>query len=173
MDDANRTAHLTAIPPGSPSRVSARGTAHPASPHPEQVAAAAARAVLEVAEKLHRMTPDWVVFFREVLGVDGIVRRTFSRPDSLARFECSAEYTRIREMLDDLRRRQQDQPPERHKHRVITVRMPRELHETLKSEADDLRVSINTLCLSKLMKLLDDEGRQQLADGHPRRGLPR
>ena len=125
-----------------------------------------ATAVLQVAERLYAMDPEWVVFFREVLGVDGIVRRTFSDPESLIRFECSPQYARIREMLDSLRSRQQDRPSERESQRVVTVRMPRSLHETLKNEAGLLRVSVNTLCISKLMKLLDERGQQALG-GEP------
>jgi hypothetical protein len=68
----------------------------------------AATAVLQVAERLYSMEPEWVVFFREVLGVDGIVRRTFSDSEGLSRFECSPQYARIREMLDGLRARQND-----------------------------------------------------------------
>lgn len=125
-----------------------------------------ATAILEVAERLYSMKPEWVVFFREVLGVDGIVRRTFPNPDALIRFECSPEYARIREMLDDLRSRQRDEEPaERSAQRVVTVRMPRTLHETLKAEADQMRVSINTLCISKLIKLLDEEERRNLLGG--------
>jgi hypothetical protein len=125
-----------------------------------------ATAILEVAERLYSMKPEWVVFFRELLGVDGIVRRTFPSPDALIRFECSPEYARIREMLDDLRTRQrEDEPTERSTQRVVTVRMPRTLHETLKAEADQMRVSINTLCISKLLKLLDEEERQYLLAG--------
>jgi predicted HicB family RNase H-like nuclease len=122
----------------------------------------AAAAVLEVAERLHSMAPDWLVFFREVLGVDGIVRRTFNNPEALIRFECSPQYARIREMLDELRERQRDRPAEREVQRVITVRMPSSLHETLKAEADEMRVSINALCITKLMKLIDGEGRRDL-----------
>jgi predicted HicB family RNase H-like nuclease len=125
----------------------------------------AARAVLEVAERLHAMGPDWLVFFREVLGVDGIVRRTFSDAESLIRFECSPEYARIRELLDQLRTAQRDLPAERESQRVVTVRMPRSLHETLKAEAGQMRVSINTLCISKLMKLIDAEESRDLAAG--------
>jgi predicted HicB family RNase H-like nuclease len=98
-----------------------------------------------------------------VLGVDGIVRRTFRDADELARFECSPHHARIREMLDDLRNRQRDRPAEREAQRVVTVRMPRSLHETLKAEADQHRVSINTLCISKLLKILDEGGRRDLA----------
>jgi predicted HicB family RNase H-like nuclease len=125
-------------------------------PSPHQAGSPAAAAVLQVAERLYSMDPEWVIFFREVLGVDGIVRRTFSDPDSLARFECSPHYARIREMLDSLRSRQRQEPVERETQRVVTVRMPRSLHESLKAEAGDLRVSINTLCISKLMRSLDE-----------------
>lgn len=130
-------------------------------------AAHGAKAVLQVAERLHSMDPEWVVFFREVLGVDGVVRRTFREPESLVRFECSPEYARIRELLDDLRNRQRDRPAEREAQRVVTVRMPRSLHETLKAEAEEMRVSINSLCISKLLKMLDEGGRRDLKTSRP------
>ena len=88
--------------------------------------------------------------------LDGIVRRTFQTPDSLMRFECSAEYARIREMLDALRQKQHEKTPVREVQRVVTVRMPMSLHETLKAEAQEMNVSINKLCISKLLKLLDE-----------------
>ena len=130
----------------------------------------AAAAVLEVAERLHSMKPEWVVFFREVLGVDGIVRRTFNTPEALVRFECTPHYARIREMLDELREseRERERPADRETQRVVTVRMPSALHETLKAEADQMRVSINTLCISKLMKLIDSEGQRELTAPPPR-----
>lgn len=117
----------------------------------------AATAVLEVAERLYAMNPEWVVFFKEMLGVEGIVRRTFSEPDALMRFECSPQYARVREMLDDLRARQNARQAQRESLRVVTVRMPKSLHETLKSEAEQMQVSVNTLCVAKLMKLLDEQ----------------
>lgn len=119
-------------------------------------------AVLAVAERLYAMKPEWVVFFREVLGVDGIVRRAFPRPKALTRFECSPEYARIREMLDDLRTQQRDQAASRESQRVITVRMPKSLHESLKAEAGKMRISINTLCISKLLKMLDESDSREL-----------
>jgi len=130
----------------------------------EEVAPAAhgATAVLEVAERLYAMKPEWVVFFREVLGVDGLVRRAFRTPDALVRFECSPEYARIREMLDDLRTQQRDLPSERETQRVVTVRMPKSLHESLKAEAEEMKVSVNTLCITKLIKILDEAGRRDM-----------
>lgn len=131
---------------------------------PPRAVPAAARTVLSVAERLHAMNPEWVVFFREVLGIDGIVRRTFSTAEEMRAFECSPEYARIRELLDDLRTRSPAAPADREALRVVTVRMPRSLHETLKEEADALRVSINTLCIAKLMKRLDANERRDLGD---------
>jgi len=124
------------------------------------------------------MNPEWVVFFREILGIDGIVRRSFRTADDMRTFECSPEYARIREMLDDLRQRPAvPTAPDREVQRVVTVRMPRSLHESLKSEAEGMRVSINSLCISKLMKLLDEEERRGLAgartDGGPAPAEPR
>jgi len=133
------------------------------APAPPSSGTHASTAVLQVAERLYAMDPEWVVFFREVLGRGGIVRRTFTEPDALLRFECSPQYARIREMLDSLRSRQQDRPTDREAQRVVTVRMPRSLHETLKNEAGLLRVSVNTLCISKLMKLLDEREQRDLA----------
>ena len=115
-----------------------------------------AQAILEVAERVFADNPEWIIFFREIMGLDGIVRRTFQTPDSLMRFECSAEYARIREMLDALRQKQQEKAPVREVQRVVTVRMPMSLHETLKAEAQEMNVSINKLCISKLLKLLDE-----------------
>lgn len=132
----------------------------------------AATAILQVAERLYSMEPEWVVFFREVLGVEGIVRRTFSDPEALMRFECSPQYARIREMLDGLRARQTGPQAERESQRVVTVRMPKSLHETLKNEAEQMKVSVNSLCISKLMKLLDEQEHSTLARGRTESASP-
>ena len=41
--------------------------------------------VHRVAAELFRQDPDWVTFFREVLGVEGVVRRVFTSPAELAK----------------------------------------------------------------------------------------
>lgn len=145
---------------GSPATAAPAGD--PRAAESGMPATAAAAAVLQVAERLHAMDPEWVVFFREVLGVEGIVRRTFREAKSLVRFECSPEYARIRELLDDLRSRQRDRGKDRESQRVVTVRMPKSLHETLKAEARQLHVSVNSLCISKLIKLLDEQEEEEL-----------
>lgn len=136
----------------------------PILPKPFQHAAAA---VLHTAERLFAMEPEWVVFFREVLGVDGIVSRTFGAGDARMRFECTPQYARIREMLDTLRSRERDRPADREANRVVTVRMPRSLHEALKAEAGDRRMSINTLCIAKLLQALDEGATARADAGEP------
>ncbi|MCA9125325.1 MAG: hypothetical protein KDB11_34360, partial [Planctomycetales bacterium] len=39
--------------------------------------------VCRVASELFRQSPDWVTFFREVLGVEGVARRIFSIPEEM------------------------------------------------------------------------------------------
>lgn len=135
------------------------------SPSSPQSLNHATAAVLQTAERLHAMAPEWVVFFREVLGVDGIVSRTFGTGDARMRFECTPQYARIREMLDSLRSRDRERPSDREANRVVTVRMPRSLHEALKAEAADRRMSINTLCIAKLLRTLEADSPALRSDG--------
>ncbi|MFP6676741.1 MAG: toxin-antitoxin system HicB family antitoxin [Pirellulaceae bacterium] len=111
------------------------------------------REVERVAAALLEQQPDWGIFFREVLGIDGAAYRLFSTNEEMTRFTESEAYIRIQRMLTVLRESstQQAQPPTR----VITVRVPASLHETLRAEARRDGISLNRLCVSRL--LLEDE----------------
>ena len=37
-----------------------------------------------VADSLYRQAPDWVIFFREILGIGGVVRRLFPGREDLS-----------------------------------------------------------------------------------------
>jgi predicted HicB family RNase H-like nuclease len=114
--------------------------------------------VFRIASDLFGQEPDWVTFFREVLGLEGIVRRMYKDPQALAQFEQGEEYLKIQQMLAKLREKGTDSngsPKE--PTRVITVRMPKSLHETLKAEAHEKHTSMNKLCISKLLQMVDDE----------------
>jgi predicted HicB family RNase H-like nuclease len=115
--------------------------------------------VYRVATELYRQDPDWVTFFREVLGLDGLVRRVYSEAEALAEFEQSSEYLQIQQMLAKLRERTIDAANNGSKEptRVITVRMPKSLHEALRAEAHGRQTSMNKLCISKLLQVVDDE----------------
>ena len=113
--------------------------------------------VLEFAESRYRQNPDWVTFFREVLGVDGAARKTFPTYDELSTFEQSEEFDKIQKLLVKLREKRPSADTESEPTRVITVRLPKSMHESLRTEAHDLRTSMNKLCISKLLQVIGEE----------------
>ena len=112
--------------------------------------------VYRVAYELFRQDPDWVTFFREVLGVEGIVRQVFTTPADLVKFEQTHEYSEIQQMVAKLRERSSEPVDSREPTRVITVRLPKSLHESLRAEAHDRKTSMNKLCISKLLQIVDE-----------------
>ena len=110
-----------------------------------------------IAAEMFSHQPDWITFFREVLGVDGLVRRLFPSPEELAAFEKTEEYAEIQAMLNRLRERSAVADNGKEPTRVITVRLPKSLHESLRAEAHDRKTSMNQLCISKLLMVIDAE----------------
>jgi predicted HicB family RNase H-like nuclease len=114
--------------------------------------------VFRIADEIFRQRPSWVTFFREVLGVDGIVRQVYNAPETLSQFEQTSEYQKIQQMLAKLRENDSDLPGgPREPTRVITVRLPKSLHESLRAEAHDRHTSMNKLCISKLLQVVDGD----------------
>jgi hypothetical protein len=109
------------------------------------------------AEELFAERPDWVSFYREVLGVRGLARQAFPSREQYAAFEKSESYKSILRMLTVLREQGPTAMDTGEPTRVITVRMPRSLHESLRNEAFDHRTSMNKLCISKLLQYIDGQ----------------
>ncbi len=123
-----------------------------------------------IALALYQQDPDWVTFFREILGIGGVVRRLFHDDKDLLEFEETTEHAEIQLMLARLRQksnRGETQEPTR----VITVRLPQSLHETLQAEAHLHQTSMNKLCISKLLQVIEDEFTGETRD--PARGAGR
>jgi len=110
-----------------------------------------------IATEMFQHQPDWVAFFREVLGVDGLLRKLFVTPEEFAAFEKTDEYVEIQQMLAKLRERTGSGADGKEPTRVITVRLPKSLHESLRAEAHDRKTSMNQLCISKLLQMIDGE----------------
>ncbi len=104
-----------------------------------------------VAEKT-----DWSTFFGEVLGVNGIVHQMYPDPESRAEFEKTPAYAELQQMLKQLRERNGQRASTQDITRVITVRLPKALHEALKSEAFRRETSMNQLCISKLLLAIEE-----------------
>jgi predicted HicB family RNase H-like nuclease len=113
--------------------------------------------VKRIAEQLFTAVPDWITFYREVLGLRGIVRQTFPTREQLAEFEQTEAHEEILRMLKKLREQGPTAADDAEPTRVITVRLPRSLHEALRVEAHEHRTSMNKLCISKLLKFIDGE----------------
>ena len=114
------------------------------------------RELMRVADELYRQEPDWVSFFREMLGINGVMRTLFTDAESQAAFEQTPEYTKLQQMITSLREREKALPP-KEPTKVITIRLPSSLHDALTTEAYERRTSVNKLCISKLLKLVEED----------------
>jgi predicted HicB family RNase H-like nuclease len=113
----------------------------------------AQRKAREILEKM----PDWATFYREVLGVGGIVRQLYPTPHALMEFEKTSEYAELQSMLAKLREKNKGKTVETEPTKVITVRLPKSLQEALDREANEHGTSVNQLCISKLLQVIDGD----------------
>ena len=112
--------------------------------------------VQRTAEQLYAQQPDWVTFYRETLGLRGMVRHAFPTREALAAFEQTEAYQEILLLLTKLRQQGPLAVDDGEPTRVITVRLPKSMHETLRAEAYEHRTSMNKLCISKLLQMIDN-----------------
>ncbi len=113
--------------------------------------------VKRMADQLFAGGPDWITFYREVLGPRGIVRHTFPTREMFAAFKRTDAYQGILQMLAKLREQGPAALESAEPTRVITVRLPKSLHESLRDEAYEHRTSMNKLCISKLLQFIDGQ----------------
>ena len=115
------------------------------------------QAIQQRAVELFEKDTDWATFFREVLGVNGIVHRTYPTPEARAEFEKTPQHQEIQQMLVKLREKNAEVPVADEPTRVITVRLPKSLHEALRAEAHGRQTSMNQLCISKLLQIIEQQ----------------
>lgn len=107
--------------------------------------------VRRIAIEVFPQTDSWVVFYRAILGADGVARKLFKGIDQIRFWESSPEFLEIQEMVTALRTEDSQKSDGAEPLRMITIRLPASLHEALKVEASDHATSMNKLCLSKLI----------------------
>lgn len=116
------------------------------------------REAVTQALRLSRASRDWETFFKQVMGIDGLIYQLFPTIDERRQFETTSEYVEIQHILAEMRSRPQKRNlPDREKTKMITVRLPESLHTALMQEADDLNTSMNKLCISKLLQIIDKQ----------------
>ena len=111
--------------------------------------------VLRIAIEAFPQSDNWVVIYREILGVEGVVRKLFKTTDELREWESSREFGEVHSYLASLRSEDNGKGDTIEVQRMITVRLPTSMHEALKVESEESGLSINKLCITKLLQKLD------------------
>jgi hypothetical protein len=115
-----------------------------------------AREVLAFAEKRAGEAADWVELSNALFGLGGKATEAFATEKERTAFCKTEEYKRILGLMDGL-------PPPAIKEFIdlaasangaISVRLPRSVHAALLAEAKAEGVSLNQLCVSKLVAQL-------------------
>ncbi len=111
--------------------------------------------IKRLAQDAFSKTGNWVVFYREILGSSGIVRQLFPTVEERRTFEATETYAELQEMLAALRSHDLSKSDATEPERMITIRIPKSLHDALKDESEEMTLSINKLCISKLLQHID------------------
>jgi len=118
--------------------------------------AAKARQVLEFAQHRAEEAKDWVELHNALFGIGGKATELFRTDADRRAFSRTPEYRRILSLFDTL-----PAPPVKEfgellatANGAVSVRLPRSIHAALLAEAKAEGVSLNQLCLSKLVAQL-------------------
>ncbi|TWU07695.1 hypothetical protein [Stieleria varia] len=110
---------------------------------------------LHLAEQAFAQTGSWVVFFREIFGPEGVVRQLFSDITEREKFQSTEPYRQLQEMLAAIRSQDNSKGDASEPERMITIRLPKSLHEALANESEEVKLSINKLCITKLIQSVE------------------
>lgn len=117
---------------------------------------AKARQVLEFAESKAKEVPDWLELHFALFGVEGKATELFPTEAERSAFLRTAEYKRINALMITLPRPKKNEMKElvSNANGAISVRLPRSVHAALLAEAKAEGVSLNQLCVAKLIAQL-------------------
>jgi predicted HicB family RNase H-like nuclease len=91
-----------------------------------------------------------------MLGVSGAVRAWYPEAAEYQKFQKSAQYAELQEMVAALRSQEGSKGDTTEPERMITIRIPKSVHDVLTAEAKEASLSINKLCISKLLQRIED-----------------
>lgn len=112
-----------------------------------------AGAVYSAARSLYETTPHWLVFFREVFGVRGLISEAFATSEERDAFAETMHYADVQSMLQRLRDAGAEGASDsKESTRVITLRIPASMHETIRKEAYERQVSMNRYLIDRLLE---------------------
>lgn len=121
-----------------------------------QQTAAKARQVLEFAESKAKEVSDWLELHFALYGVEGKASQLFPTEAERSAFLRTAEWKRINALMNTLPHPKKKEMRElvSSAHGAISVRLPRSVHAALLAEAKAEGVSLNQLCVAKLVAQL-------------------
>ena len=110
--------------------------------------------ILQEARRLFASRCPWPRFYDAILGPKGLLHQLLTTPEAIAEFVRSPAYKEIQDMLTQLRRKKvRRRGGETIK--ILTVRVPESFHQIIAREAAQAGVSINQLCVAKLIQVID------------------
>ena len=151
--DANTLRYAGDPDPGNPDALASRLELSP--PNGDVPIEQRGKEMLRLAQEAFSKTGNWVVFYREMLGAEGIARQLYPTPEEMRVFETSDEYAELQEMVAAMRSQDASKGDATEPERMITIRLPKSLHDSLRIEADEMNLSINKLCISKLLQRIE------------------
>jgi hypothetical protein len=121
----------------------------------KEVLAKAGR-VLEFAESRAKEVADWLELHFALFGVDGKASELFPTEADRSAFLRTAQYKRILALMNTLPQPKANEIREviSSANGAISVRLPRSVHAALLAEAKAEGVSLNQLCVAKLVAQL-------------------
>jgi hypothetical protein len=124
--------------------------------HVSREVVAKARQLLEFAERRAEDAADWMELSNTLFGPGGKATSAFPTEEERTAFCKTAEYKRLLSLMDRL-----PAPPVKEfidltssANGAISVRLPRSVHAALLVEAEAEGISLNQLCVSKLVAQL-------------------
>jgi hypothetical protein len=125
-------------------------------PQVSRAVAEKARQVLAFAQQQAEQAEDWIALHNALFGIGGKATELFPTEADRTAFSKTAECKRIFALMDTLPQPAVRELPEllATANGAISVRLPRSVHAALLVEAKAEGVSLNQLCLSKLVAQL-------------------
>ncbi len=95
----------------------------------------------------------WLSFFNRVFGLQGWIYRDYESVTSRADFRTTEDYkSDLKEVRDLIANGRMDHSMGATiEKRMVTVRMPKELHDQIKVRAHEEQISLNKFCIQRLI----------------------
>lgn len=107
------------------------------------------------ATQMHATAQHWVPYYRDVIGIGGLLHARLTTPEQRAAFAAAGHYGELLELIADLRGRSTQKQTAYERDQMITIRVPSSMHAVLVLESRDAGTSMQKMAITKLMEPLD------------------